>query len=382
MRFALVLLAAVALAALVALPARAVERTFSGSAQLDYMFVPTEKGANARAIGFDGFTTELSLKLAVDVSDHLSGSVKVCYGCHGFEADMAYLDYRLADELNFRIGRFSPSFGAYNLRHDPGNHGLSDKPLPYDMGRMLRRTEWNLGVLPSPFPDNGLEIDGTHWFGESLQLDYAAYAVAGFKGDARSLDLDFVQSRSPYYVDNNGRPAGGGRLALTAKLSADADMTIGASAMYGAFDPLNRQTYAIAGADLSFRFGQTNLRAEWLVRRQEFDTSDPTIFKYSISNLRGDFFVKQGAYVELEQPVSPRVTMLARVDGLYRTGNVAAQSTLGDGSSVARATLGSLFTIERGFRLKASTELYRFSDADGAGKTVEAALHLAAVGVF
>jgi len=54
------------------------------------------------------------------------------------------------------------------LRHDPANHCLSDKPLAYDMGRMLRLRDWNLGVLPSPFPDNGVEASGRHWFGSSV----------------------------------------------------------------------------------------------------------------------------------------------------------------------------------------------------------------------
>jgi len=72
---------------------------------------------------------------------------------------MIYFDLRAFDELNVRIGRFSPSFGSFNLRHDPGNHKLSDKPLPYDMGRMLRNATWNNGVLPSPFPDNGVEVN-------------------------------------------------------------------------------------------------------------------------------------------------------------------------------------------------------------------------------
>jgi hypothetical protein len=84
----------------------------------------------------------------------------------------------------------------------------------------------------------------------------------------------------------------------------------------------------------------------------------------------------------LEQPISPTVTMLARADGLYRLGNAAASSPVGDGSSVARGTLGTLVTIERNLRLKASTELYRFSDADSSGKKLETALHLGAVGVF
>src|SRR6185369_11625644 len=139
---------------------------------------------------------------AVDFSERVSANMKVCYGCHGFEADMMYFDIRVSDELNFRVGRFSPSFGAFNLRHDPANHRLSDKPLPYDMGRMLRLRQWNMSVLPSPFPD-----DGTKFFGDSLQLDYAVYAVSGFKAEARPIDLDFRLSRTPqYYVDNNARP--------------------------------------------------------------------------------------------------------------------------------------------------------------------------------
>jgi len=59
--------------------------------------------------------------------------VKVCYGCHGFEVGMAYFDFRVVDELNFRVGRFIPAFGDFPLRHDPANHRTSDKPLAYDM---------------------------------------------------------------------------------------------------------------------------------------------------------------------------------------------------------------------------------------------------------
>ncbi|MCL2450526.1 MAG: hypothetical protein FWD17_16380, partial [Polyangiaceae bacterium] len=304
--------------------AEAVDRTFAGSLQLDENLAPTQPSTNARTAVFDGFTTELSLKLAVDLTDHVSGNVKICFGCHGIETDMAYLDLRAFDELNFRVGRFSPSFGAFNLRHDPANHKLADKPLPYDMGRMLRMRDWNLGVLPSPFPDCGVEVNGTHWFGDSVTLDYAFYAVSGFKGDSNQLDLDFVQSRagSLYYVDNNSTPAGGARLALNAKLGAYADVTLGASGMFGTYDPANRLTYAIAGADLSLRINRTNLRAEWLARRQQFDVSDPTLFKYAIAR-NGDFFVKHGAYVEFEQPLTAELDLILRADGMLRLGNVA-----------------------------------------------------------
>lgn len=385
-----ILLFAAMLAAVIAamlLPGRAsaIERNFAGSAQLDYFFVPSQRDANAHVNtqSFDGFTAELSLKISVDFTEHLSANVKLCYGCHGFETDMAYFDYRVADELNVRVGRFSPSFGSFNLRHDVANHRLSDKPLPYDMGRMLRLRSWNMGVLPSPFPDNGVEVNGTHWFGEDVQVDYAAYAVSGFKGDANGLDLDFLQSRNGnlYYVDNNARPTFGGRAALTWKLGSKSDVTLGASGMYGTFDPNNQLSYLIFGSDLTFRIDRTNIRFEYLARRQQFDISDKTRFKYVVVD-NGNFFMKHGAYAEIEHPLSKDVDIIGRVDGLYRVGNVAATSDLRRLSNVVRYTLGTGVNVERGLRLKLSTELYQFSDADPTGHKIDVGIHMAAVGTF
>ena len=394
MRPALVLAVLLFAAVLGLLPSRAaaVDRNFAGSAQLDYHFVPTQ-GTNLNGgdppgtYGFDGFTLEAAEKLAVDVSDHLSANVKVCFGCHGFELDMAYMDYRVVDELNVRVGRFSPSFGSFNLRHDVANHKLSDKPLPYDMGRMLRLRTWNLGVLPSPFPDNGIEIDGTHWFGESTQLDYAVYAIQGFKtAAAHPLDIDFRLSHVPYYTDNNGHPTVGARLVLTEKLGALSDLTAGASALYGTYDPKNRLDYAILGGDLSFRVHRTNLRFEYLVRRTKMDTSDPTFLSLAPDPSRTEFFVKHGAYAELEQPLSPSVDLIARVDGLYRVGNFAADPDepvpLSRRSSVARYTLGATYALERGFRVKLSTELWQFSDENDEGRTLALGMHTAFVGTY
>ena len=370
----------------------AVDSNFAGSAQIDYHFVPTARGANARADAFDGFTLELSGKVAIDFSERLSANLKVCYGCHGFETDMAYFDYRLADEIGIRLGRFSPSFGSFNVRHDPANHRLSDKPLPYDMGRMLRLRGWNMGVLPSPFPDNGVEVGGKLSVGERSSIDYAAYAVSGFKGSARALDFDFVQSRdgNAYYVDNNGRPTVGGRLALNVGWSQTNEATLGASLMRGTYDPANDYSYTIVGGDLAFRLGRTNLRFEYLVRRQEFDTSDARLLKYDVV-ANGDFVAKHGAYAELETPLAEQVDLIARVDGLLRVGNVLAtlpglpapvDGELSGRSSVVRYTVGSAVSLERNLRVKASGELWQFSDRDAAGDTLAVGVHLAAVGTF
>ncbi|MDP6946739.1 MAG: hypothetical protein QF464_21495, partial [Myxococcota bacterium] len=191
----------------------AVEHHFAGSAQLDYLLVPTR--TDGRTITLDGFTGELSLKLTADVTEHVSVHVKTCYGCHGFEIGMAFVDVEVFDELSFRIGRFTPSFGDFPVRHDPANHTTSDKPLPYDMGRMLRLRDWNMSVLPAPYVDNGLEVRGAH-YGESVDFEYAVSVFGGFRGNRDAVDLDFVQSRSGafYYVDNNSTPSVGARLAL------------------------------------------------------------------------------------------------------------------------------------------------------------------------
>jgi hypothetical protein len=382
---ALALAGAVVLA--LAQPARAIERTFAGSAQLDYLFVPTAKDANAN-VGtgdtFDGFTLEASLKLAVDLTDHLSANVKVCYGCHGFEADMVYFDLRAFDELNFRIGRFSPGFGAFNLRHDPANQKLSDKPLPYDMGRMLRNADWNGGVLPSPFPDNGVEIDGTHWFGETGQLDYAIYGVAGFRATGSNVtDINFAESHETFYVDNNARPAGGARLALTLKPTKLSDISLGASGVGGTYDDANKLLYVILGADFSVRVNRTNFRMEYLVRRTDFDTGDPAIFKYAIAPLQGDYFTKHGAYVELEQPLAKDFDFVARVDGLARIGNVpAATLDLSYRSEMLRETVGLAYAVERNLRLKTSVEYYQFTDRDSTGRMDDVAIHAGVAGTF
>jgi hypothetical protein len=107
------------------------------------------------------------------------------------------------------------------------------------MGRMLRMRQWGMSVLPAPFPDNGIELNGSKFIGQALQIDYAVYGVSGFKSEARPLDLDFKLSRSPqsYYIDNNARPTAGGRVSLTYKLGDSSDATLGASGMWGTYDP-------------------------------------------------------------------------------------------------------------------------------------------------
>jgi hypothetical protein len=339
-------------------------RTFAGSLQLDYLAVPTTHPA--RDLTFDGATVELSLKLSVDVTDNVTANVKVCYACHGFEAGMAFVDFRIVDELHVRVGRMTPAFGAFPMRHDPANHRTSDKPLPYDMGRMLRHDLWNEGILPAPWVDNGVEVGGTRFF-EHGQLDYAVYAMGGPKGDADAADFDFTASRSGdrYYVDNNSEPILGARLAGSMELRGHGTLALGASAMAGRYDPASRLSFVIAGADVAVDLEWLVLRGEYLLRRTEMDLGgDPaTRFKFGPKpdGTFDDFFLKEGFYVEGEVPMG-RAVLLARWDGLRRKGNVLTTSGLDADAYVLRSTVGSAIRIGAATWIKTSVQLYQFDN--------------------
>jgi len=359
---------------------RGIDRNFAGSIQLDYMAIPTD--SIGRKIALDAATVEVSLKVTQDFGDKLSASVKLCVACHGVETGMAFFDLRIADELSFRVGRFTPQFGAFPVRHDPANHRTSDKPLPYDMGRMLRLTEWNMGILPSPWVDNGVELSGAHFFSEAVQLDYAAYAIGGPRAGADAVDFDYKMSRSgeAYYTDNNSRPSLGAHVALNL-LHGSTTLTTGASAMAGTYDPDNKLHYQVAGAHLLLQIARVFLRAEYLLRRTEMSLGpDPSQrFKYGPGKdgTYDPYFLKHGFYAELEVPISDRVDGILRWDGLRRQGNVLRTSLLRSDSALLRYTAGASIRIRGATRIKLSAELYDFSDFED-----ELAVHVAVAGAL
>ncbi len=347
-------------------PVRSQEWNYAGSLQGSYQNVVTQE--DGRDLSLDQFIAELTFKIAVDFDDNISANVKACYGCHGFEVDQAFLDLRVADELNFRVGRFNPSFGEFPLRHDPANHDTVNKPLPYDMGRAVRFRDYNIAVLPAPYVDTGIEINGTHFFGDVAQFDYAAYVVGGLRGNADGFDVDFLQSRTPgfYYIDNNSSPAFGGRALLTFTLGDAGLLSLGGSGMFGYYDPDRTLSYAIVGTDLVLRLGDFDFRAEYLVRRSEFALgSEPEQrfrFGPGAGNEFSDYFLLHGFYGEASVRVIEELELFGRMDGLYRAGNVPATSPLRSESLVLRYSAGGQISVNDYVRIKLQADYYDFSD--------------------
>ncbi|TMQ02220.1 MAG: hypothetical protein E6J91_53130 [Deltaproteobacteria bacterium] len=250
------------------------------------------------------------------------------------------------------------------------------------MGRMLRFSEWNMGILPSPWVDNGVEISGAHYFSDDVRIDYAGYAIGGPRASSDATDFEYKLSRSgeAYYVDNNSRPSLGVNAALNI-VQGRTTITAGASAMAGTYDPENKLHYQIAGAHLVLQLSRVFVRAEYLLRRTEMSLgSDPAQrFKYGPGkNGRYDpYFLKQGFYTELELPVGDRLDVIGRFDGLRRQGNVLRTSELRSDSAVLRYTAGASIKVRGAVRIKLSGELHDFSDFSD-----EVAIHLAVTGAL
>jgi hypothetical protein len=250
------------------------------------------------------------------------------------------------------------------------------------MGRMLRFSEWNMGILPSPWVDNGVELSGAHYFTDDVRLDYAAYAVGGPRAASGAADFDYKLSRSgeAYYVDNNSRPSLGANAALNI-VRGKTTITAGASVMGGTYDPDNKLHYQVAGAHLILQISRVFLRTEYLARRTEMalGTDPAQRFKYGPGkNGRYDpYFLKQGFYTELEMPLSDRADLILRWDGLRRQGNVLRTSDLRSDSGLLRYTAGASFKVRGATRIKLSGELYDFSDFSD-----EIAIHLAVTGAL
>lgn len=322
----------------------------SGSASLDYRYVSgSNPPGNPSAVGITGLGLEVAVKGVIDFGHGLSFTAKICGGCHGVEIDQGYGELMLRDALNVRLGRLNVPFGEFNLRHDPVNFTLPSKPLPYAMGDLLYYgpQDFNLGIVPAPYVDNGAELYGTVSLGSTVQLDYSVYVVKGLAG---SNDLDFAASRR--YLDNNRIPSVGTRWVL-----ASGDWALGASLSGGTYDDADSLTYLMGGVDFYLRLGNVKLRAEGLFRRTQLDATAPG-YRYQLID---SFFLKAGYYAQLDWDVTGALTLSARADGLFRWGVPLPASHIdGAFASITRYGGGLLYRLSPSLAVKAGYEWWGF----------------------
>ncbi|HEY8208002.1 MAG TPA: hypothetical protein VIG99_11015 [Myxococcaceae bacterium] len=324
----------------------------TGSGALDhreFLGAQSLQLATPASVGIDSTTLELASKLVVDVSPGFSVSVKACYGCHGFEVDQGYAELQFEDRLNLRIGRFNVPVGEFNLRHDPANYTTPSKPLPYAMGDMVHYREFNLGVVPTPYSDNGIEVFGSFWLQHLIQLDYTVYVVRGLVGNN---DFDFKAARD--VRDNNHTPAIGGRVVATWN-----HLSLGGSLGGGYYDPADRLRYLFYGLEGYYSRGPFVVRVELINRLTDFDVNAPG-YPFVI-NPAEPYFLKLGYYAQVDWKALPWLTAIYRLDGVNRLGMPIPGSGLnGQFAAVLRHTLAASMTVHPNLLLKLDYEFWAF----------------------
>ena len=337
---------AIALALATAAPCGAAARwTWSGSGVVDFKQI--YRAPDASTLGKHGAIVEWAIKPNVEISEKVSATARVCTSCHGITIDQAYVEVRLKREVNLEAGRINVPFGDYYLRHDPASDALLSKPLPFEMGHMLRYqpTQFNLGVLPMPYVDSGASLFGDVWIGNELQIWYGAYAANGFRSQT-ARDFTFTdQVSTAGFEDNNDRLSWGGRLAL-----ARGSYTAGGSYMRGAYDPAGAFDYDIWGVDGSARIAGFQLRAEYLERDTE--VSDAAAVRT---------LTKKGFYGQIESPAWRRLSAAWRIDGLLREGPSLGTDN-DESSGILRWALCASFSPALEYSIRAQYEHWRFTD--------------------
>jgi len=311
-----------------------------------------------RSMPNEGINGEFALSARVTHRDSgVAANVRACWGCHGLELEEAAIEWRPVPFFMVRAGRLNVNAGSLNSRHDFNTRTTISKPLTRIMGNMVRQTEFNNGVLPAPYVDNGLNVNFDFEFGPmSLRVD--GFALTGFKGV--NDDIDFDRSRD--FPDNNGEPSFGAALGIELPV-----LSLNMAYLWGNYDNDARRSYQFASADFRAHLGPITLDGEIAWRQTQ----------YSMPGSPGgeDQFWKWGWWLQLDWNVIGELHVTVAVDSLAVKGIYiasfgptpsAALAATDDNNRILRGTLGLSYTTIGGVLLRLNGEYWEFSDFNDA----------------
>jgi len=303
----------------------------------------------------------------------VSGQVTTCISCHsqGFQLgnNIELVEAKLRLDVNqcicpdkpdalpvkFNVeaGRFVVPFGAYYQQVNPGVDRAVSKPLIYNMGERVDPNDIGDPVLPMPYADQGALLNLAFSVCDTINVTMNSYVVNGLKGN--DFGISFYQSRD--YLDNNDRPAVGGRVTI-----GGSDLRLGTSVMGGRFNsnagsgPQNAGlNYLIFGADAVYHWKDI-LRVQFEYADRESERYDPTVAPAVFSEHVSGFYLESELLVWRERHIS----LFARYDRqLHESPLPPLGSQLTTGSfGVDRYTYGVNWTLPGGSLLMINHEIW------------------------
>ena len=243
------------------------------------------------------------------VGEKLAAEVLLEYEHGGDDLGVRYglIDYKIADPLILRMGKFLTPIGHFNEYLSPEYaNKLPDRPYCL----------WQ--IVPIVWAETGVQLRGHYELPADRSINYAFYVVNGLEqaanGDGSVAEGGSIRSMRQNNRDSNSHDkAFGGRIGF----KPWKDLEIGASYYTGPYTIDGERDLAIMDFDVQYKKDDLTLRGEYVRAVQETSVGD---------------LIKDGFYAEAAYRVNRYLEPVVRYD----------QADLDDGSGhdIRRSTLG------------------------------------------
>lgn len=264
--------------------------------------------------------------------------------------EQAFLDFKLARQLNIKAGVMLVPLGAINLNHEPTNFNSGERP------------QLDQFLIPSTWSEMGAGIHGDL----SDKASYQLYVMNGLDGSRFSAGKGIRNGRQNLNVDNNNGKALAGRLDLQplANLSTNLSFYTGNSGK-------DTSAYTtVAAFDGSCSLGNFDLAGEYVFIYQD----DPAALGISdIGHRMSGYWIEGGWHV---MPQGMKKGKLANSDAILfarwsefntQQGGVVDPATISGRYDRNYTTVGLHFKPTTTVSIKADYQFY--GDHRSAGET-------------
>jgi len=213
------------------------------------------------------------------------GEIEFKNGGEEISLEIAQLDFKIIDELNFRGGIILPPLGRFNVNHDSPKNNFTRRPLV--------STE----IIPSTLSELGGGFFGNIFLDNDTRLNYNLYLTNGFNDGIllnNAGSTRFSGGGPSLGQDNNAVPSYTGRIGLIPLKGID----VGFSFHHGIYN-----VYELEGNIVDDKRNETLLVFDWDLSKQ---------FKFGTFNLAGEL-----AYAKIDVPKSLIGTFAQKQQGVY-----------------------------------------------------------------
>ena len=250
--------------------------------------------------------------VGTNIEDKIVAEILLEYEHGGDDTGVRYgiIDYKVADPVILRMGKFLVPIGRFNEYLSPEYaNKLPDRPYCL----------WQ--IVPIVWAETGVQLRGEFDFSSKQSLNYAFYVVNGLEQAANSDgsvgEGGSIRSMRPNNRDsNNNNKAWGGRIGF----KPFKELEVGASYYTGAYTIDGKQDLSITDFHIEYYKNKLTLRGEYVRANQQTSGMD---------------LDKNGFYAEGAYRMNPFLEPVVRYD--------QADLDSGSGHDVKRSTLGLVY---------------------------------------